>query len=216
MKNRYLLSLLIVLPFLQGHSELLSIGSAPHLLDTEQSISLDGGVSFGDAEAYGVRSNIRASERWVWFASIAQSDPGTFDDVGFGGGILVTLPGGGQWVAHAVRVSFHYLTGSDSTSQGRPVDVDVSELTFRYVLSGEFPAVPHLFWFAEAGLHFFQTSVSYPSGFDPGDRYPGFLDGVEPGVEAGLLMELTDQVLLFGSAEYIDEGRLNLGFRYKF
>ncbi|MEX2606750.1 MAG: hypothetical protein WD708_05345 [Kiritimatiellia bacterium] len=216
MQKTFLLSLMMAASIFQVRAELLSIGSASDLLDSEQSISLDGGISLGDAEAYGVRLNARASERWLWFASVSEVDTGTADGISVGGGILVTLPFGGVDVANGIKLSYHYQYGSDTTPKGRKVDADSGEITARYVVTGELSPANHLRWFAEAGFHFFQTSVSYPEGFDPGDRYPRALGSAEPGVEAGLLLGLTEQATVFGSAEYVEESRFNLGFRYRF
>lgn len=216
MKTTLFLSLLMLALVLQGRAELLTIGSATDLLDIEQSISLDGGISLGDAEAYGIRANARASENWLWFASVSEVDPGTSDGIALGGGIIVTLPWGGFQLANGLKLSFHYQYGSDTTPAGRDVDVDLSEIAVRYVATGEVAPDFGLRWFAEAGFHFFQNSVSYPQGFDPGDRYPRAFDSAEPGVEAGLLLVLSEQATVFGSAEYVDKSRLNLGFRYRF
>jgi len=216
MKNLFVLSLLLVASLFPVHAELLTIGSAPDLLDIEQSISLDGGLSFGGAEAYGIRVNARASDRWLWFASLSNVDTGSADGASVGGGILVTLPISGIPVANGVKLSYNYQYGSGNTPQGRKVDADTSEIALRYVMTGELSPATNLRWFAEAGIHFFQTSVGYPEGFNPGDRYPRALGPVEAGVEAGLLMDVADQVTLFGSVEYVEESRISLGLRYTF
>jgi len=215
-KNKCLRCLVMMVSIVHVHAEILSLGSAPDLLDIEPSVSLDGGITRGNAEAYGVRVNARVSQSWLLFASLSEVDPGTFDGTSVGGGLLVTLPGGGEQWATGLKLSLHYQTGSDSTRGGRKVDVDVSEAALRYVVSGELSEFPSLRWFVEGGIHIFETSVSYPEGFDPGDRYPRVFESAEPGLEAGLLLGVTEGFTLFGSAEYVEKSRMNLGLRIRF
>ncbi|MCC5847170.1 MAG: hypothetical protein JJU29_03670 [Verrucomicrobia bacterium] len=203
-------------------AEVLSFSSGYDLEDETQ-LSLDAGYSSGDVDTLGVRVNYRLNPDFLVFGAIGSSKFASESDLSFGAGILYTLPDLGVPFENGVKVSFFRW----SSSIGHPVhgryDLDINEITVRYVVSGNIETVDKLKWFGEIGLHFLSSSVSYSSLIDPGPPgRPGprgrasSYDDTELGLEAGLLYDLTEDFTGILSVEAVDKTYVNLAVRYKF
>ena len=192
-------------------AEVLSITSGIDLDDPTQ-LSVDAGYSSGDIDTLGARVNYRLNPDFLVFAGIGHSDLDSESDLSFGGGVIYTLPDFGLPFKSGIKASFYRWSATYDI-----VDVDIDEITVRYVMSGNIDAVDNLKWFGEAGLHFLSSSVSYNIPVGPEmRRASSSWDDTELGLEVGLLYDITQDLTGIVSLEIVDSTFVNLAVRYKF
>lgn len=182
-----------------ARAEVLSFTSGVDLDDPTQ-LSVDAGYSAGDVDTLGARVNYRINPDIQVFAGLGSTE----SDLSFGGGVIYTLPDFNDAFRSGIKASFYRWSHSERFL-GTRFDVDVNEITVRYVLSGALEAVENLKWFGEAGMHFFDFSSSGHSSSD-----------TELGLEAGLLYDFTEELAGVVSFEIVDKTFLNLAVRYRF
>ncbi|MCC5845432.1 MAG: hypothetical protein JJU05_14375 [Verrucomicrobia bacterium] len=199
-----------------ARAEVLSITSGIDLDDPTQ-LSADAGFSAGDIDTFGVRLNYRITPELKVFGGLGNSDVGSESDLSFGGGVIYTLPDFNTAFRSGIKASFYRWSGSYGFGGLGSVDVDINEITVRYVLSGNLEAVENLKWFGEVGLHFLNSSVSYSSSIEPeARRGSDSWNDTELGLEAGLLYDFTEDFAGIVSFEIVDKSFLNLALRYRF
>lgn len=197
-------------------AEVLSFSSGIDLDDPTQ-LSADAGISIGDVDTRGVRVNYRLSPEILVFGGLASADVSSETDIAFGGGLIYTLKGDELPFRSGIKASFYRWSGSYRSFADDTLEVDINELTIRYVMSGDIETVENVKWFGEIGFHMFNSSSSYSASVDPAFRRSTVSwSDTKLGLELGALYEFNKEFSGILSLEMVDKTFINLALRYRF
>lgn len=191
------------------NAEVLSIGSG-YNLDSDSAFSIDVGLSTGDVDVYGGRANFSLGENLIVFADVGvvDLDLGYGDDeMAYGAGVILKMDLDLPFM-FGIKGSYH-MYDNDFDVFGVNASLEVTEIAFRGIASGELADVDGLFWYAEVGVHLLDAEAS-SGGFGATS------DDTELGFEGGIIYNLNDTVSLKGGFELVDENWINLGASFSF
>jgi len=153
-----------------------------------------GEIGLNSYQGIGARFNIKMSPNLVVYGDLQQIDIEETDGQIFGFGFIMGLEGVTQSADLALKASYH--TGSTESDGG--TEYDGNTISIEALFSGDKLGTSDLSWYANIGLHKFDTD---------------YYDESEIGFGGGVFMPTSFGQFYFG-ADLIDELIFGLGVRY--